>query len=326
MSTFKGCGIIIVTEELCNKLLKEIENNCKESRKKQNELNRLKRQFNNEIIEEKNIDIQKDEKNNNIESSVEEELSDEITFYLDNYQKLDDQFTYEDIISIIPSKDNYYYEDIINRLIAESYKEIKEINELVIGDSSLTKKEYLECSALIEKEKTKIDYLRKSKLEEDEVITKDHKNRIVLVPTIGGNIRVIDELEHIAGDYYDSFLELINSIINGKFKNVKTFNNNNQLIGISEVKAFKTRVVFSRLDKNTYALITAFIKKSDTDKLYKESLTRKVSHYKENESKLKEKIKDEEFMKLNELYVNELFNLLSPKDKEIELKKVNNHE
>ena len=161
---------------------------------------------------------------------------------------------------------------------------------------------------------------------EEIVEVQEHKNRIVLIPTISGNIRVIDELEHIPSDYYDSFLELINSIINGTFKNVKTFTSNYHLTGISEVKGFKTRVVFSRLDKNTYGLITAFVKKTDTDKLYKDTLTRKVSHFKENEAKLKEKIKDKEFMELNDLYVEELFNLISPKEAEVELKKVNNHD
>lgn len=311
-----------INEETCNKLLKEIEKKCKESRKKQIEINRLKKQFDNGIIEEKDINIIKEEKNTNIESTIEDVLSDELTFYLDNYKKLDDQFTYEDVIDTIPSKDNYYYEDIINRLIAESYKEIKDINELLLEDSNLTKKELLELKALIDKEKTKINYLRKSMKEEEKIITKEHKNKIVLVPTIGGNIRVIDELEHIPSDYYESFLELINSIINSKFKNVKTLNSNPQLMGVSEVKAFKTRVVFQRIDKNTYALITAFIKKSDTDKLYKESLVRKVSHFKENEQLLKNLIKDEKFMEENDKYVEELFNILNIKEN----KKVNSND
>ncbi|MBR2678244.1 MAG: hypothetical protein IKE63_02385 [Bacilli bacterium] len=316
-----------ITEKQCNELLKTIENDCKEARIKRSELNRLKKHVKYETDDKCNLDIKEIKPIQSSEIvSEEEEFNDEISFYLDNYRTLDDNFTYEDIISVLPTKDNYNYEDIINRLIAESYKEIKEINELLIEDDSLSKEELIECKALIDKEKTKISYLRKSMIEEDEVINDEHKNRIVLVPTIGGNIRVIDELEHIATDYYDSFLELINSIINGKFKNVKTFTSNAQLMGISEVKAFKTRVVFSRLDKNTYALITAFVKKTDTDKLYKDTLKRKASHFKENESLLKEKIKDEEFMRLNNQYVEELFNLLRPKDNELELKKVNNHD
>ena len=193
-------------------------------------------------------------------------------------------------------------------------------------DDSIPKEELVEYKALIGKEKLKIKYLRKSMLEEEQTTIMEHKNRIVLVPTINGNIRIIDELEHIPSEYYDSFLELINSIINGTFKNVKTFTSNPQLTGVSEVKGFKTRVVFSRLDKNTYGLITAFVKKTDTDKLYKETLTRKVTHFRENESKLKERIKDSEFMELNDLYIEELFNLISPKETGIELKKVNNHD
>lgn len=316
-----------IIEKDVTELLKQVENGCKEARIKRSELNRLKKQFITEP-EEENIIINKIIDEDKQEYALEEnDFSDEISFYLDNYKKLDDQFTYEDVISILPTQDSYDYEDIINRLIAESYKEIKEINELLIEDSTISKEELLEYRGLIEKEKKKIEYIRKSTIEEKETTTiNENKNKIVLVPTIGGNIRVIDELEHIAGDYYDSFLELINSIIKGTFKNVKTFSSNGQLMGISEVKAFKTRVVFSRLDKNTYALITAFIKKSDTDKLYKDTLIRKVSHFKENESVLKKKINDPEFMAENDKYVEELFNLLDSKDNNKEYKKVNSND
>ena len=92
---------------------------------------------------------------------IEDEFIDEISFYLENYKKLDDQFTYEDVISVLPTKDSYNYEDIINRLIAESYKEIKEINELIAADETITKEELIECKALIEKEKKKIAYISK---------------------------------------------------------------------------------------------------------------------------------------------------------------------
>ena len=316
-----------ITEKDVNDLLKVIEVDCKEARLKRAELSRLKKHLHSDTVEEaitdnKNLKV---ETSSNI-SLEDDDFNDEISFYLDSYKKLDDQFTYEDIINVLPTKDNYNYIDIINRLIAESYKEIKEINELLMEDDSIPKEELVEYKALIGKEKLKIKYLRKSMLEEEQTTIKEHKNRIVLVPTINGNIRIIDELEHIPSEYYDSFLELINSIINGTFKNVKTFTSNPQLTGVSEVKGFKTRVVFSRLDKNTYGLITAFVKKTDTDKLYKETLTRKVTHFRENESKLKERIKDSEFMELNDLYIEELFNLISPKETDIELKKVNNHD
>ena len=314
-----------ITEKQVNELLKKIENDCKEARLKRSELSRLKKHLHSDTLEE---DIDNSKEIKTISSSEvileDDDFNDEITFYLDNYKTLDDNFTYEDILSILPTKDHFNYLDIINRLIAESYKEIKEINELIIEDASITKEELKECLALIEKEQTKIKYLRRSKEEDEEVTVTEHKNRIVLVPTIGGNIRVLDEMENIPDEYYNSFLELINSIINGSFKNVKSFTGNSQLSGVAEVKAFKTRVVFSRLDKNTYALITAFIKKSTTDKLYKDTLKRKVAHYRENERVLKEKIKDPLFMEENDLYVEELFNLLTPKNNE--LKKVNNHD
>ena len=131
---------------------------------------------------------------------------------------------------------------------------------------------------------------------------------------LSGNIRIIDDLEHIPNDYYDGFKDLINSIIDGTFKNVKTFSNNEGLLGISEVKAFKIRLVFKRLNNNTYALITAFMKKWDNDKLYQESLANKIKDYYSIETKLKELINNPEFIEENEKNVQQLWNVLSPKE------------
>ena len=86
-----------------------------------------------------------------------------------------------------------------------------------------------------------------------------------------GNIRVIDEIEKISKsspEFCSEFLELFQSIQDGSFKRVKRFLNNNKLVGISEVRGFKPRVVFDRIGKNDYAIITAFLKKCDNDRGY----------------------------------------------------------
>ena len=72
-----------------------------------------------------------------------------------------------------------------------------------------------------------------------------------------------EEIWHLTKDFYPSFLELIKSIEDGTFKGVKRFTNNHDLLGVNEVKAHQVRVGFVRLAVDTYALITAFVKKSD---------------------------------------------------------------
>ena len=155
------------------------------------------------------------------------------------------------------------------------------------------------------------DYLL---LEEDKNISEE-KNNLILVPTTGGNIRVISELENVPAEYIPLFKELFDSIVDGTFKGLKGFNNNNTLNGVSEVRGNGVRVVFKRLSKKSYAIITAFIKRSTNDAGYKEFLRSRVADFRLIQDSLKNKINDEEFIKENNLYVEELYNILNQGEK-----------
>ena len=67
-----------------------------------------------------------------------------------------------DILSILPSKKAYRYKDIILRLIAESLKEIKEINEL-ISKEEFGLEELNDFKEDILFEKNKITFLKEQK-------------------------------------------------------------------------------------------------------------------------------------------------------------------
>ena len=252
------------------------------------------------------------------EETEEDSFEDEVNYYLNSYRLLSDNFTEEEIKSILPKKKNSRFKDILLRLALESVKEIKDIEEL-LRTEDLSSKEKESFEAMIASERRKIDYI-KSRLVKSETEEKDdeeeEKNTIILVPTIGGNIRIIDELEHIPNDYYAGFKKLIDSIVDGTFKNVKSFTNHPVLSGdISEVKLFKIRVVFTRLSSNTYALLTAFVKKSNSDKLYHESLVNKVKDYYGVESKLVAALGSEEFLEENSKNVRQLYSIIStPED------------
>ena len=306
-------------EQLCRDLLNELQDQEVRISKAKGEISRLK--LKKEVI---NKEIVKDTVNKKIleETKEEESFDDEVSFYLSNYKQLSENFSDEEINIILPKKKNPRYKDILLRLSLVSVKEIKEVKE-ILRTEQLSLDEKTLCEKIIEIENKKIDFI-KSKLitnDKEEIEEQEEKNNIILVPMLSGNIRVIDELEHIPNDYYDSFKDLINSIIDGTFKNVKNFTNNSALISISEVKGRQTRVVFKRLNNNSYALITAFIKKCDTDKLYQESLIGKVKEYYLIESMLKDKLNDQEFMDENEKNVLQLFNILSPKE-EIKRKEI----
>lgn len=249
------------------------------------------------------------------------DFEEEMEYYLTDYKSLREDNLEEDLLSILPSKKTYRYKDIILRLIAESLKEIKEVNEL-ISRENFSAEELTDLRSVILLEKKKISILKEHLKHKDEVETEEEvNNEIILVPSLTGNVKLIEDLEHIHPSNYEAFLELVESIKNGTFKGVKRFTNNMRFAGISEVRGFQVRIAFARIGKNKYALITAFTKKCDNDKGYRDSLTQKLSDYRLQEDKLKTLAEDEEFLRENELNVERLYALLG-KVEESTLKEV----
>lgn len=249
------------------------------------------------------------------------DFEEEMEYYLTDYKSLREDILEENLLSILPSKKTYRYKDIILRLIAESLKEIKEVNEL-ISRENFSSEELTDLRSVILLEKKKISILKEHLKHKDEVETEEEvNNEIILVPSLTGNVKLIEDLEHIHPSNYEAFLELVESIKNGTFKGVKRFTNNMRFAGISEVRGFQVRIAFARIGKNKYALITAFTKKCDNDKGYRDSLTQKLSDYRLQEDKLKALAEDEEFLRENELNVERLYALLG-KVEESTLKEV----
>ena len=307
-------------EQKCKEEIGSIQNIEFNINKLKNEIGRLK-------LEKKSI--AKEMIRQPMTVSVQEEqvqddsFEDEINYYLRSYRQLDENFKDADIKSILPRKKHPRYKDILLRLSLESVKEIKEVNE-ILRNEDISADEKILCERIIETEKRKIDFIKSRliKSDKEEKDEQEEKNKIILAPTATGNIRLIDELEHIPNDYYAGFKELIDSIIDGTFKNVKAFASNSELSGLTEVKGFKIRVAFARIDTNTYALISAFIKKSDNDKLYRETLIRKAREYYRLEDSIKQNLSNPEFLEENEKSIQQLFNILSPKETKAERKEI----
>ena len=289
-----------------NEIIKILEHNIKTAAFMRSEISNLTNYpTNNIVIEEEKKVIKKDELEENNEDY---EYEDEIEYYLEDYKSIKN-ISIESLLEILPSKSIYNYKEIIIRLQAESIKEIKELEELLILEDDIETLKEIKNTIINEQLKIK---LLKEILNKEEVLEEEKdKNKIILAPTLSGNIRIIDDLEHIPQEYYQAFLELINSIIDGTFKGAKRLINDLATgTTIREVRGDGIRVLFHRVDKNTYSLITAFLKKTYANKGYKEFIKSRISSYQQVEDYIKESLNDEEFIKENELYVDELFNLL----------------
>ncbi|MBQ6323504.1 MAG: hypothetical protein IJI22_01590 [Bacilli bacterium] len=301
---------IDITDISDKDLLGVIETNARKAAATRGQIERLKEQAKqSRFFEEESLSTCDEEYI--VDEIVDEDDSfeDEVAFYLNLMLDLGEDFTEEELLEILPPKNNYNYENIIKRLIVEALKEIKEYTELSLTDETLEEDDLIECKRLIQVARKKISNLEKILNTKEEIVEEVHRNKIVLVPTSYGNIRITNELEHIPQEYYPGFLELINSIIDGSFKNVKPLTRDG-FNGIYEVKDFKIRVLFARLTHDTYALISAFVKKFDTDKFYSESLDNKYAEYKKMKSKLLKNLNNPDFITQNEENVIELFRVL----------------
>ena len=244
---------------------------------------------------------------------IDEDFENEIEYYYSQLKDLNLSNIEDEFETAIPSRKHYQYERILLRLKLESLRAIKEIKDL-FAEEGLSIDDMSSFKEEIDLELKKIELIDKAlePLKEDEKQEEQKKNNLILVPTTGGDIRVLEEIDSIAPEYYERFLGLFQSIQDGTFKNVQRFARNSELAGLCEVKDFKVRVLFVRLNRDSYAVISAFIKKSDNDRAYRSSLTKKYSDYQLVEDSLIKNLSDEEFMNLHKDYETELIRKLTP--------------
>lgn len=246
---------------------------------------------------------------------VNSELDDKVDYYNYLISSIDDCEDLQDQIeSSLPNPNTGDYKTIVLRLKLKLLKRIKETADFIsecreeFDDEDL--EEYKEEIRLCSK---KLEILKSESNEEVNENKTSTKNNFFFPVSSMGNIRVIDEIEKISKsspEFCSEFLELFQSIQDGSFKRVKRFLNNNKLVGISEVRGFKPRVVFDRIGKNDYAIITAFLKKCDNDRGYKDSLELKIQKYMSQRDNIVKRLNNPEYRALNEQYTNELFGKL----------------
>ncbi len=250
-----------------------------------------------------------------------DDFEDEILYYLSEIVSLPSDISKESLISLLPEISDYNYEKILLRIMAELSKETNEAYKL-LKEEMLSTEEFDLLQEEIISNRRKISLLKELILEEEqeEINHKKVENKLVFMPTQSGNPCVISELKHIDSEYYPSFSNLFESIITGKFKNLKKFSQNSVPSGLYEVKDFGIRIIISRLGPREYCVISAFTKKTDNNKDYQAQINLRALNFKQLESSLKEKISNEEFMNLQSNYQEELFNMLGKDNRKGQVK------
>ncbi|MBQ3511726.1 MAG: hypothetical protein IJA30_05450 [Bacilli bacterium] len=300
-----------------------IDCNNRTSRLMQSEIDKLRRVAETVKKSKKPIIIQVEPQEEKKETEIiDEDFENEVEYYLSQLKELKNSNIDDEFETSIPSRMHYQYERILTRLKLESIRLIKEIKDL-LAEEGLSLEDMNAFKEELDLELKKIELINKAlePVKEEEQASTKKDNKLIFVPTSGGDIRVLDEIDSIPYEYYDRFLGLFQSIKDGTFKNVQRFTGNNELNGLCEVKDFKVRVIFVRLTKDSYAIISAFTKKSDNDKAYRAAVIKKYNDFQIAESSLRKNIQNEEFLELHKTYETELFEKLSPTTKTPVLKK-----
>lgn len=278
-------------------------------RKENKELeNALKSVASKTTIISQDIQIQEEEKI----VTNDDEFEKEFEYYFSEFKGLK-EYSKEAIEDVLPSRNNYNYERIVLRIIAEISRDIKDYREIIIKYEDTMDKEELEeyKNEIVSSNELRL-LLKEILLEElDNENFEEKKNKLIFVPIKStGKIRVFDELKDIPEEEYSGFIELFDSIKNGTFKGIKRFTNNDILNGALEVRGHQIRVVFQRLSKDCYAVISMFMKKTQNNDGYRKSIQAKMTEYKTIEKELKKSINDPKFLEKHKKLEEELYEKL----------------
>ena len=296
MKAFINTDTITDDEELLEVLKhnNKVSSNMKQEIKEMEKLDEVNRTM---IFEKEKQYFEDDE-----EYEEEQDEDSDYLYYYEPIKEVREDISIEELEQIIkenlPSKNNPNCFKIISRMMAEIFKEIMEYEE--IKSDSIGEEEIIEeTQKLIDLNKRKLNYIRNAKIDSksDEEIK---ENNLYFFKTTSGNIYCLNDLDKIKKEYYESFSELFKSIKDGTFKRAKRLNSNNsKTSSLSEVRGFKTRVLFDRLDKNNYIIIMCAVKKCNFDNGYKKSLENRALMYRAMKPKLLEQRDIQEYKNEN---------------------------
>jgi len=258
-------------------------------------------------------------------NEIDNPLLEEINYYylrIKDFDLVNNEESIKLLKKELPSKKNGNYKNIILGINTFLIKEINEIRNFLESEKvNLSKEELEDFKKDINDTQNKINAILQISFnhqpdKENNLEINEPLNNIVFLETESGNIYALEDLDNnsVPNEYYEGFYELIHSIEDGTFKNVKYLTSaNNKTAGISEVKGFKKRVIFDRVGYNTYAIIGVFTKKSDKDKSYLEPLKNRIAIYRKNRDYIVKKINQEEgYLDSQRKILEEIYKLLKP--------------
>ena len=141
-----------------------------------------------------------------IEDEDKANFEDEIEYYISSMKEITADNIDSEIEDVLPVRKNPNYRTILYRLKLEALRNIREIEELFEEADETEDLTIFKDEVILEQRK--ISYIDKALTQQksSEVTQEqEEKNNIVFVPTSGGSIRVLDEMERIPQEYQAGF-------------------------------------------------------------------------------------------------------------------------
>lgn len=248
-------------------------------------------------------------------STDSEERQEKLRFYLDPILSslLDQRMTKEDFYYYLPplnSTEDFYY---LIRILYALTKEKKEYLSILEGTTGKEYQDILEEINRVEEKMRYIhEYLSPETMEENKTYTEE--NVLVFLETANSNACLLSDLKskEVPSESYPSFIRLLRSIQDGSFQNIKKLETDASLY---EVKDGSSRVVFTRVYKNYYCVLTAFIKKSLWEKELRQNLRNVTNNYLSQASMIYGQLREGniEYLEKQKEFEEQLFSLLEEK-------------
>lgn len=233
----------------------------------------------------------------------------DISFYLYYLKSCKTNEELEEILNMAKdSSENILF--LINLNLLQSIVEYKKIMFEEKNNSSIEEIKFIadEISEL----QQKINYIKDfvNRKESDQIV---HPliNELYFLKTNYGNVCALTDLKEIPAEFYTYFLDLLENMKKGIFKNPKVFTSNNALKGLSEVKENCARIVFDRIGNHKYVIIDMFIKKVDKSSDYHSDLKNRNDLYRRRYEQIKLKSSnDDEFIFDNKKVEDQIMKIL----------------
>lgn len=230
--------------------------------------------------------------------------------------------SYDEIKNILPLKGSLNYNHIINVIILGLYEEAVEYKKLLVMDrNSTSKKEVEDIKLEINCLLLKINYLKKLNQKISVITENDSRdvNNLLFLKTSSGNYSIFSDLKEVAIEHYNLFYTLLTEMVNGRFRNLKRFSDNNTIQGMMEVRYNQARITFIPMSKNKYVILDMFIKKTQVDAGYKAALKNKYDLFKENYSVISNLMFNDEYIEENKRILESVLSML---EKDTKVKKL----